>query len=75
MIRYYVVTAPGYEDENVFIAKANNKREAIDIVFAQYFKWQNDEFGWDYRKIDFVAEELEKIFKKSDNKDCIDISA
>lgn len=66
MIKYYIVTAPSYDFDNAFIVKANNKKEAINIVFKKHFEWRNPEVieeGYSpYLKQDLEAEKLEKRF-------------
>ena len=42
------------ENDYIYLAKANNKKEAIDNVYSQ--------FGYDERKSKYSAKELEKEF-------------
>ena len=52
-----------------FLVKANNKKEAINKVFKQYFEWQNTpelkERGYAYyTKKELICTEVEKLFKE-----------
>jgi hypothetical protein len=42
------------ENDSIYLAKANNKKEAIDNVYSQ--------FGYGERKSKYSAKELEKEF-------------
>ena len=46
------------ENDYIYLAKANNKKEAIDNVYSK--------FGYDERKSKYVAKELEKEFHNSE---------
>ena len=76
-MKYYVVEAPYYDGEKIFIVKSDNKKMAIELVFNQYFKWRNTQKlkqdGYEfYRKSDFTATELEaKIAEGSNNIVCL----
>jgi len=62
----YVVTNDG-EYNDVYIVRANNKREAIDKVFKEYFECQNEfikKQGYKpYTKSYFSAERLDDMFE------------
>ena len=45
------------ENDFIYLAKANNKKEAIDNVYSK--------FGYDERKSKYTAYELEKEFDKN----------
>ena len=71
-MKYYIVEHISGHWDNVFIAKANNKKDAINIVFNKHFKWQNTkelkDRGYDFfHKNELVAKELEKRFKEENS--------
>jgi hypothetical protein len=72
MINIYVVTGDGSYN-NIFLAKANSKKEAIEKVFKKHFEWQNESCVRNkyakYRKSDLTARRLDKLFKEEEYAD------
>lgn len=71
-MRYYIVEHTKSDWNNIFVAKANNKKEAIDIVFNEHLKCENTQElkdkGYDFfHKNELVAEKLEDRFKEEDS--------
>lgn len=64
-MREYLVYAPSYHYDGLFIVKANNAKEAINKVFEQKFAWRNKEIKEDNKQIGYQATAL---FAKSDFK-------
>ena len=64
-MREYLVYAPSYHYDGLFIVKANNAKEAINKVFEQKFAWKNKEIKKDNKQIGYQATAL---FAKSDFK-------
>lgn len=61
----YLVYAPNYHYDGLFIVKANNAKEAINKVFEQKFVWRNKEIREDNKQIGYQATAL---FAKRDFK-------
>lgn len=64
-MREYLVYAPSYNFNGLFLVQANNAKEAIDKVFKQKFEWRNKEIREDNKRIGYKATSL---FAKSDFK-------
>lgn len=71
-MRYYVVFVDGCQWNDTFIVKANNKKEAINIVWNDYFIDDNVDskkngFAPTLKK-EILAEKLEDMFDNKDDK-------
>ena len=64
-MREYLVYAPSYHYNDLFIVQAHNAKEAISKVFNSKFKWRNKEIREDNKRIGYPATAL---FSKSDFK-------
>lgn len=71
-MRYYVVFVDGCQWNNTFIVKANNKKEAINIVWSDFIEDDNisakkNDFAPTLKK-ELSAEKLDDMFDSKDSK-------
>ena len=67
-MNYYIVEHLYGDFNNLFIIKANNKKEAIEKIFENHFKPENTQENKDkgykpYAKCELIAHRLDKYYE------------
>lgn len=64
-MKEYLVTMDSADWNDIFIVSAENAKGAINMVFEEYFRWQNDALQKENKDI---GEPINHIYAKSDLK-------